>query len=71
LKNKETKNRVKIKNFESQENLIKKIEMILPYRNQLDHARGTINGDLNTNSKCIVVGICNEIDEFCSIILYQ
>ena len=71
LKNKETKNRVKIKNFESQENLIKKIEMILPYRNQLDHARGTINGDLNTNSKCIVVGICNEIDEFCSVILYQ
>jgi hypothetical protein len=71
LKNKETKNRVKIKNFESQENLIKKIEMILPYRNQLDHARGTINGDLNTNSKYIVVGICNEIDEFCSVILYQ
>jgi len=71
LKNKETKNRVKIKNFESQENLIKKIEMILPYRNQLDHARGTINGDLHTNSKYIVVGICNEIDEFCSVILYQ
>jgi hypothetical protein len=71
LKNKETKNRVKIKKLESHENLIQRIEIILPYRNQLDHGRGTINGDLDINTKCIVVGVCNEIDEFCSAILYQ
>jgi hypothetical protein len=71
LKNKETKNRVKIKKLDSHENLIQRIEIILPYRNQLDHGRGTINGDLEINTKCIVVGVCNEIDEYCTAILYQ
>ena len=71
LKNKESKNRVKIKKLDSHENLIQKIEIILPYRNQLSHNRGTIDGDLDINSKAIVVGLCNEIDEFCSRILHR
>ena len=71
LKNKETRNRVKIKKIVALENLIQKIEIILPYRNELDHVRGTTNGDLDINTKCIVVGICNEIDEFSTALLYQ
>jgi len=71
LRNKETTNRVKRKNIEGLSDLIRKIEVILPYRNQLDHSRGTVNGDLEPNTKLIVYGICNEIDTFCSSILYK
>ena len=71
LKNKESKNRAKIKNIESWEHLVSRIEELLPYRNRLSHNRGTIDGDLDVASKLIVVGNCNKIDEFCSGILYR
>ena len=71
LKNKESRTRAKNKKIESWENLISTIEMILPYRNQLSHNRGTVDGDLDIDSKLIVVGNCNKIDEFCYGILYK
>ena len=71
LKNKESRTRAKVRKIESWENLISTIEMILPYRNQLSHNRGTVDGDLDIDSKLIVVGNCNKIDEFCYGILYK
>jgi hypothetical protein len=71
LKNKETQNRVKIKKIDAYDSLIKNIDLLLPFRNELDHVRGTVDGDLEISAKCIVVGICTHIDEFCSEILYR
>jgi len=71
LKNKETQNRVKIKKIDAYDSLIKNIDLLLPYRNELDHSRGTVDGDLELSAKCVVVGICTQIDEFCSNILYR
>jgi hypothetical protein len=71
LKNKETQNRVKIKKIDAYDSLIKNIDLLLPLRNELDHVRGTVDGDLEISAKCIVVGICTHIDEFCSEILYR
>ena len=71
LKNKETQNRAKIKKIGTYDSLIKNIEVLLPYRNELDHVRGTVDGDLEISAKCIVVGICTQIDTFCSNILYR
>lgn len=71
LRNKETKNRVKIKKIDAYDSLVKHIEMLLPYRNELDHVRGTVDGDLEISAKWVVVGMCTHIDEFCSDILYR
>ena len=56
----------KIKKIGTYDSLIKNIEVLLPYRNELDHVRGTVDGDLEISAKCIVVGICTQIDTFCS-----
>jgi hypothetical protein len=71
MKNKETKKRAKSQNIESFSELIIKCELILPYRNQLDHSRDLIDGDLHAPQKMIVVGICVEIDTLCVNILYR
>ena len=65
LKNKESKNRAKIKNIESWESLVSSVELITPHRNNLCHNRGTVDGDLDIDSKRIFVGSCNQIRNFC------